>query len=68
MEQEKQIITDGIDGFQSNEDGLAEVTSESKPSTVTRTIDKTTYVAELHFKEQGLTFSEVLKRVLKEAR
>ncbi len=26
-------------------------------STVTRTIGKTTYIANLHFKEQGLTFS-----------
>ncbi len=67
MEQEKQIITDGIDESKSNTDGLTEVASESKPSTVTRTIDKTTYVAELHFKEQGMPFSEVLKRVLKGA-
>ena len=67
MEQEKKIITDWIDESQSNEDVLTEVASESKPSTVTRTIDKTTYVVGLHFKEQALTFSEVLKRVLKGA-
>ena len=34
-------------------------------STVTRTIGKTTYIANLHFKEQGQTFSQKLKRVLK---
>lgn len=34
-------------------------------STITRTIGKTTYIAKLHFKEQGQTFSEKLKRVLK---
>ena len=33
--------------------------------TITRTIGKTTYIANLHFKEQGQTFSEKLKRVLK---
>ena len=32
---------------------------------VRRTIGKTTYIANLHFKEQGQTFSEKLKRVLK---
>ena len=32
---------------------------------ITRTIGKTTYIANLHFKEQGQTFSEKLKRVLK---
>ena len=34
-------------------------------TTVRRTIGKTTYIANLHFKEQGQTFSEKLKRVLK---
>lgn len=34
-------------------------------SRITRTIGKTTYIANLHFKEQGQTFSEKLKRVLK---
>ena len=34
-------------------------------SKITRTIGKTTYIANLHFKEQGQTFSEKLKRVLK---
>jgi len=34
-------------------------------STVTRTIGKTTYIANLHFKEQGQTFSQKLKRVLR---
>ena len=34
-------------------------------NTVRRTIGKTTYIANLHFKERGQTFSEKLKRVLK---
>lgn len=34
-------------------------------NTVRRTIGKTTYVASLHFKEQGQTFAQKLKRVLK---
>ena len=34
-------------------------------NTVRRIIGKTTYIANLHFKEQGQTFSEKLKRVLK---
>ena len=34
-------------------------------STITRTIGKTTYIANLYFKEQGQTFSQKLKRVLK---
>jgi hypothetical protein len=68
MEQEKQIITSGSDESQNNVVDLIKVPSETESSMVTRTIDKTTYVVGLHFKEQGLTFSEVLKRVLKEAR
>ncbi len=67
MEQERQIMTSGIEESQSNVVDLTKVTSETKSSTVTRTIDKTTYVVGLHFKEQGMTFSEVLKRVLKGA-
>ena len=65
MVQEKQIMTSGIDESQSNVVDLNKVTTESEPNMVTRTIDKTTYVVGLHFKEQGMTFSEVLKRVLK---
>ena len=34
-------------------------------SRITRTIGKTTYIANLHFKEHGQTFSEKQKRVLK---
>ncbi|MBR1470413.1 MAG: hypothetical protein IJ600_02075 [Lachnospiraceae bacterium] len=30
-----------------------------------RTIGKTTYIEDLHFKEQGQTFAQKLKRVLK---
>ena len=33
--------------------------------TIRRTIGKTTYIVNLHFKEQGQTFSEKLKRVLR---
>jgi hypothetical protein len=65
MEQEKQIMTSGIDESRNNVVDLTKATSETEPSMVTRTIDKTTYVVGLHFKEQGMTFSEVLKRVLK---
>ena len=65
MEQEKQIMTSGIDESRNNVVDLTNATSETEPSMVTRTIDKTTYVVGLHFKEQGMTFSEVLKRVLK---
>ena len=65
MEQEKQIMTNWIAESQNNVVDLTKVASESEPSMVTRTIDKTTYVVGLHFKEQGMTFSEVLKRVLK---
>ena len=67
MEKEKQIMTNGIAESQNNVVDLTKTTSETEPSLVTRTIDKTTYVVGLHFKEQGMTFSEVLKRVLKEA-
>ena len=65
MEQEKQIMTSGIDESRNNVVDLTKATSETEPSMVTRTIDKTTYVVGLYFKEQGMTFSEVLKRVLK---
>ena len=67
MEQEKQIMTSGNGESQNNVVDLTKATSETEPSMVTRTIDKTTYVVGLHFKEQGMTFSEVLKRVLKGA-
>ena len=67
MEQENQIITIGNGEPQNNVVDFTNVTSETEPSKVTRTIDKTTYVVGLHFKEQGMTFSEVLKRVLKGA-
>ena len=33
--------------------------------TISRNIGKTTYVANLHFKEKGQTFSQKLKRVLR---
>ena len=34
-------------------------------NTVRKTIGKTTYIANLHFKEQGQTFAQKLKRVLR---
>ena len=47
-------------------DGVNEGCASSLPNgTVTRTIGKTTYIANLHFKSQGQTFSQKLKRVLK---
>ena len=40
--------------------------ASSSPENIVRcTIGKTTYVASLHFKEQGQTFAQKLKRVLK---
>lgn len=39
--------------------------SSMSTCTISRTIGKTTYVANLHFKEQGQTFSQKLKRVLR---
>ena len=65
MEQERQIMTSGIEESQRNVVDLTKVISETEPNIVTRTIDKTTYVVGLHFKKQGLTFPEVLKRVLR---
>ncbi len=52
-EQENAVITDDI------------CASSLTENIVRRTIGKTTYVASLHFKEQGQTFSQKLKRVLK---
>ena len=39
--------------------------ASSSESIVRRTTGKTTYVASLHFKEQGQSFSQKLRRVLK---
>ena len=52
-EQESAVITDDI------------CASSLTENIVRRTIGKTTYIANLHFKEQGQTFSQKLKRVLK---
>lgn len=52
QEQESAVIEDGT-------------CASSPESIVRRTIGKTTYVASLHFKEQGQTFAQKLKRVLK---
>ena len=53
QEQESAVIEDGT------------CVSSSPESVVRRTIGKTTYVASLHFKEQGQTFAQKMKRVLK---
>ena len=53
QEQESAVIEDGT------------CASSMPESIVRRTIGKTTYVASLHFKEQGQTFAQKLKRVLK---
>ena len=60
-------MTNGIDESQRNVVELNKVTSKTESNTLIRTIDKTTHVIGLHFKEQGMTFPEVLKRVLKGA-
>lgn len=61
MENEKNLIPK-----QESADVENDTCASSLPaSTVTRTIGKTTYIANLHFKEQGQTFSQKLKRVLK---
>lgn len=60
MENEKNITTET-----DNIVGTEGTTHSDPPSVVSRTIGKTTYVANLHFKEQGQTFSQKLKRVLK---
>lgn len=59
MENEKNITTD------TNIVGTESATHSDPTSVVSRTIGKITYVANLHFKEQGQTFSQKLKRVLK---
>ena len=61
MENEKNITTETA----TNIVGTEGTTHHDPTSVVSRTIGKTTYVANLHFKEQGQTFSQKLKRVLK---
>ena len=53
QEQESAVIEDGT------------CASSLPENIVRRTIGKTTYVASLHFKEQGQTFAQKLTRVLK---
>ena len=61
MEKENNLIQE--QGSADIEDGTC--ASSLPENTVRRTIGKTTYVASLHFKEQGQTFAQKLKRVLK---
>lgn len=60
MENEKIITT-----TDTNITGTEGATIPAPANVVSRTIGKTTYIANLHFKEQGQTFSQKLKRVLK---
>ena len=61
MESERNLISE-----QESAAIIEDTCASSLPeNTVRRTIGKTTYVASLHFKEQGQTFSQKLKRVLK---
>ena len=61
MESERNLISEQ-ESAAIIEDTCAFSLSEN---TVRQTIGKTTYVASLHFKEQGQTFAQKLKRVLK---
>ncbi|MBO5620246.1 MAG: transposon-encoded TnpW family protein [Butyrivibrio sp.] len=60
MENEKNLIPEQESAVVDNDT----CASSLPTSTVTRTIGKTTYIANLHFKEQGQTFAQKLKRVL----
>lgn len=61
MIDEKNIISEQESAVVEND-----ICASSLPeTTVRRTIGKTTYIVNLHFKKQGQTFSEKLKRVLK---
>ncbi len=61
MENEKNLIPEQESAVVDND-----ICASSLPAnTVTRTIGKTTYIANLHFQEKGQTFSQKLKRVLK---
>ena len=61
MENDKNLIPEQ-EGAVVDNDTCA---SSLPASTVRRTIGKTTYIANLHFKEQGQTFAQKLKRVLR---
>ena len=61
MKDEKNLIPEQESAVVENDT----CTSFLLENTVRRTIGKTTYIASLHFKEQGQTFSQKLKRVLK---
>lgn len=61
MENEKNLMPEQESAVVDNDT----CASSLPTSTVTRTIGKTTYIANLYFKEKGQTFSQKLKRVLK---
>lgn len=61
MEKENNLITEPESTVVENDD-----CAFSMPSGIMKkTIGKITYVANMHFKNEGQTFSEKLKRVLK---
>lgn len=61
MKNEKNLIPEQESTVVENDD-----CAFSMPSgTMSKTIGKITYVANMHFKNEGQTFSEKLKRVLK---
>ena len=64
MKNENNLIPEQESAVVEN-DTCASYLTSLRQNTVRRTIGKTTYIANLHFKEQGQTFSEKLKRVLK---
>ncbi len=63
MADEKNLISEQESAVVGDDD-CAFPTSES--NTFVKVIGQTTYIAELHFKKEGQTFSEKLKRVLQE--
>ncbi len=65
MEQNSNLIPDAQDGEESAAIENDTCAFSMHAGSIRRTIGKTTYVADLHFKEQGQTFAQKLKRVLK---
>ena len=61
MEKDKNLIPEQESAVVDNDT----CASSLPASTVRRTIGKTTYIANLYFKEHGQTFTQKLKRVLR---
>ena len=64
MENVKVNITESEDDTVTSEEEKNEQNTDVE-NIYTKTIGKMTYVVQIHFKEEGETFSEKLKRVLK---